>query len=72
MKKIPMQILRKCLKKKLKKKQKKLKLKIPNLKLLKVLMLTNTALFAVCTLITFAVFALVYAAGQLVNGEEVT
>lgn len=32
------------------------------LKLLKVLMLTNTALFAVCTLITFAVFALVYAA----------
>ena len=32
------------------------------LKLLKVLMLSNTYLFVVCTLITFAVFALVYAA----------
>ena len=32
------------------------------LKLLKVLMLSNTQLFVVCTLITFAVFALVYAA----------
>ena len=32
------------------------------LKLLKILMLTNTRLFVVCTLITLAVFALVYAA----------
>ncbi|MBR4131528.1 MAG: FtsX-like permease family protein [Oscillospiraceae bacterium] len=32
------------------------------LKLLKILMLTNTQLFVVCTLITLAVFALVYAA----------
>ena len=32
------------------------------LKLLKILMLTNTQLFVICTLITFAVFALVYTA----------
>ena len=32
------------------------------LKLLKILMLTNTSLFIVCTLVTLAVFALVYAA----------
>ena len=32
------------------------------LKLLKILMLTNTSLFIVCTLVTLAVFALVYTA----------
>ena len=32
------------------------------LKLLKILMLTNTQLFVICTIITFAVFALVYVA----------
>lgn len=37
------------------------------LKLLKILMLTNTTLFLVCTLITFAVFAAVYACVYLLT-----
>ena len=39
------------------------------LKLLKVLMLTNTPLFAVCTLITLAVFAAVYTAVYLLTAR---
>ena len=39
------------------------------LKLLKILMLTNTSLFIVCTLVTLAVFALVYTAVYLLTAK---
>ena len=39
------------------------------LRLLRILMLTNTGLFVLCTLVTFAVFALVYAAVYLLTAR---